>query len=175
MDIDEIKKHIEVGAGFAEVARDYLPRYRGIVRRVYIRKFKIQTDYSTMSEINLGEGETTFYFHYDCFEDVIKSAVQFLERPVSKWTDYNRTWCEWNFPNDIEKEEIEKSCIRLFSDLRERILELPKNFRYMTICDIYANGVYWGKIDPEEPPVSLLSNRQIVNYLCSLEREHNNY
>ena len=142
MDIYEIKRYIHVGVGYVEVSRDYM--YNGLCRRTFIRENKIQIDFCTAGEIELNEGETTFYFGYENFEDVIKSAEKFLEKPVSEWTNYNRTWNEWHFP------ELNENSVRnFFKDLQERKLIFPKNFSYMRICNIYALGVFLGKISPD--------------------------
>ena len=145
MDIDEIKRYIHVGVGYVEVSREYLPEYKGLCRRTFIRENKIQIDFCTAGEIELNEGETTFYFGYENFEDVIKSAEKFLEKPVSEWTNYNRTWNEWYFPETPDKNLVRN----FFSDLQQRKLIFPKNFRYMRICSIYALGVFVGKISPD--------------------------
>lgn len=142
MDIDEIIRYIRVGAGYVEVARDYM--YDGMCRRTFIRKNEIQIDFCTAGEIELNEGETTFYFGYETFEDVIKSAEKFLKKPVSEWTNYNRTWNEWYFP-----ELAENSVRNFFEDLQQRKLVFPENFSYMRICDIYALGFFLGKISPD--------------------------
>ncbi|MCM1316118.1 MAG: hypothetical protein NC205_07385 [Prevotella sp.] len=143
MDIDEIKRYIHVGYGYVEVSREYM--YNGLCRRTFIRENKIQIDFCTAGEIELNEGETTFYFGYENFEDVIKAAEKFLEKPVSEWTNYNRTWNEWYFPETPDKNYVRN----FFSDLQQRKLIFPENFRYMRICSIYALGVFIGKISPD--------------------------
>ncbi|MDE6833615.1 MAG: hypothetical protein K2J39_05140 [Ruminococcus sp.] len=143
MDIDEIKRYIHVGHGYVEVSRDYI--YNGICRRTFIRENQIQLDFCTAGEIELNEGETTFYFGFENFEDVIKSAEKFLEKPVSEWINYNRTWNEWYFPETPDK----NAYINLMKDLQDRKLIFPENFSYMRICDIYALGVFLGKINPD--------------------------
>lgn len=167
MDIDEIKRYIHVGHGYVEVARDY--NYKGICRRTFIRKDKIQIDFCTAGNIELNEGETTFYFGYESFEDVIKSAESFLKKPVSEWTNYNRTWNEWHFePYDDDSDN------RLFDDLQHRRLEFPENFSYMRICSIYALGVFLGKINPYNDD-NVFDDTDFVKYLCSLENEFDRY
>ncbi len=166
MDIDEIKRYIHVGHGYVEVARDYFPEYSGICRRTFIREKQIQIDFCTAGNVELNEGETTFYFGYENFEDVIKSSESFLKKPVSEWTNYNRTWNEWYFQTYDEE-----SHNRLFEDLQNHRLEFPENFRYMRICSIYALGVFLGKINP-------YSNYNIFDdweYLCSLDNEFTEY
>ncbi|MDE6426209.1 MAG: hypothetical protein K2K89_08760 [Ruminococcus sp.] len=143
MDIDEIKRYIHVGVGYVEVSREYM--YNGLCRRTFIRENQIQLDFCTAGEIELNEGETTFYFGYENFEDVIKAAEKFLEKPVSEWTNYNRTWNEWYFPETPDKNYVRN----FFSDLQQRKLIFPENFRYMRICSIYALGVFIGKISPD--------------------------
>ena len=145
MDIYEIKRYIHVGVGYVEVSREYLPEYKGLCRRTFIRENQIQLDFYSAGAIELNEGETTFYFGYENFEDVIKSAEKFLEKPVSEWTNYNRTWNEWYFPETPDKNFVRN----FFKDLQKRKLIFPENFSYMRICSIYALGVFLGKISPD--------------------------
>lgn len=145
MDIDEIKRYIHVGAGYVEISRDYLPEYKGLCRRTFIRENEIQIDFCTAHDIEINEGETTFYFGYDTFEDVIKSAESFLKKPVSEWTNYNRTWNEWYFP-----EPDKNAYLKLMKDLQERRIIFPENFNYMRICDTYAHGVFMKKINTDK-------------------------
>ena len=145
MDIDEIKRYIHVGVGYVEVSRDYIPEYKGLCRRTFIRENEIQIDFCTAYDVEINESESTFYFGYDTFEDVIKSAENFLEKPVSEWTNYNRTWNEWYFP-----EHDKNAYIKLMKDLQDRRLIFPKNFNYMRICDTYARGVFVGKINTDK-------------------------
>lgn len=167
MDIDEIKRYIHVGWRYVEVSRDYM--YHGICRRTYIRENQIQLDFCTAGNIELNEGETTFYFVYESFEDVIKSAESFLQKPVSEWINYNRTWNEWDF-----KPYDKKSHNRLFEDLQNHRLEFPENFSYMRICSIYALGVFLGKINPRNDD-NIFDDIDFVKYLFSLDNEFDKY
>lgn len=83
MDIDEIKRYIHLSHGYVEVSRNYMPEYSGICRRTFIRENKIQIDFCTEQDVALNAGESTFYFEYENFENVIKSAESFLKKPVS--------------------------------------------------------------------------------------------
>lgn len=166
MDIDEIKRYIHVGAGYVEVSREYM--YNGLCRRTFIRENKIQLDFCTAGEIELNEGETTFYFGYENFEDVIKSAESFLKKPVSEWTNYNRTWNEWYFPETPD----ENACRNFFRDLQERKLIFPENFSYMRICDIYARGVFLGEINPYD---AFRTDKDFIEHLFSLDSEFTEY
>lgn len=169
MDIDEIKRYIHVGHGYVEVARDYLPEYSGICRRTFIREKQIQIDFCTVGNIELNEGETTFYFGYECFEDVIKSAEIFLKKPVSEWINYNRTWNEWYF-----EPYNEESYNRLLDDLQNHRLEFPENFSYMRICSIYALGVFLGKINPYNDD-NVVDDTDLWTYLYSLDSDFTEY
>lgn len=169
MDIDEIKRYIHVGVGYVEVARDYLPEYPGICRRTFIREKQIQIDFCTAGNIEIDEGETTFYFGYERFEDVIKSAEIFLKKSVSEWTNYNRTWNEWYF-----KPYNEESYNRLLDELHKHRLEFPENFSYMRICSIYALGVFLGKINPYDDD-NILDDTDLWTYLYSLDRDFTEY
>lgn len=166
MDIDEIKRYIHVGVGYVEVSRDYLPEYKGLCRRTFIKENRIQIDFCTAQDIELNEGESTFYFGYDTLEDVIKSAEKFLEKPVSEWTNYNRTWNEWYFP-----EADKNAWIKLMKDLQDRRLIFPENFNYIRIRGIYETGVFIGKISPDNFDV----DRDIIEYICSLDRDFKEY
>lgn len=166
-DIDEIKRYIHVGYGYVEVARDYLPEYSGICRRTFIRAKKIQIDFCTVGNIELNEGESTFYFSYECFEDVIKSAESFLKKPVSEWINYNRTCNEWYFPAP-DTDAYRK----LMKDLQEHKLVFPQNFDYMRIRDIYECGVFLGKINPYE---NTIPDRNMIDYICSLDHDFTEY
>ncbi len=169
MNIDEIKRYIHVGSGYVEVARDYLPKYKGLCRRTFIRKNKIQIDFCTAGNVELNEGETTFYFCYESFEDVIESAESFLKKSVSEWTNYNRTWNEWYFqPYDTESHNS------FFEDLQNHKLEFPENFSYMRICSIYALGVFLGKINPYNDE-NIFDDMDFVKYLFSLDNEFDKY
>ncbi len=142
MDVYEIKRYIRFGEGCVEVSRDYM--YNGICRRTFIRKKKIQIDFCTAYDIEINEGETTFYFGYENFEDVINSAEKFLKSSVSEWTNYNRTLNEWYFPENPDK----NAYINLMRDLQDHKLIFPENFSYMRIRDIYVFGIFTGKISP---------------------------
>lgn len=170
MDIQEIRRYIEVGSGYIEVDRSYPEKYQGLCRRIYIRENEIQIDFCTAGDIELNEGESTFYFGYENFKDVIKSAEEFLKTPVSEWTNYNRTWNEWYFP--IADTDAYK---KLLKDLKSRKLEFPKNFSYMRICDTYALGVFAGKINPDDNMWNIVKNTDFTKYLCSLENEFTKY
>lgn len=164
-----IKRYIHVGSGYVEVARDYLPKYKGLCRRTFIRKNKIQIDFCTAGNVELNEGETTFYFVYESFEDVIESAESFLKKSVSEWTNYNRTWNEWHFqPYDT------KSHNRFFEDLQNHKLKFPENFSYMRICSIYALGVFLGKINPYNDE-NIFDDMDFFKYLFSLDNEFDKY
>ena len=118
MDIQEIRRYIEIGSGYIEVNRSYSEKYKGLCRRIYIRENKIQIDFCTAQDIELNEGETTFYFVYTSFENVIKSAELFLKKPVSEWNNYNRTWNEWYFP------QADKNYyVKLLKDLQSHMLD----------------------------------------------------
>ncbi|MDE6093043.1 MAG: hypothetical protein K2G14_08110 [Ruminococcus sp.] len=170
MDIDEIKRYIHVGSGYVEVARDYLPKYKGLCRRTFIRKNKIQIDFCTIGNVELNEGEITFYFGYENFEDVIKSAENFLHSPVPEWTNYNRTWNEWHFPESSDKNAFQN----FFRDLQEHKLIFPENFSYMRICRIYALGVFLGKINPYNNE-NIFDDMDFVKYIFSLDNEFDKY
>ena len=145
MDIQEIRRYIEVGSGYIEVDRSYPEKYKGLCRRIYIRENKIQIDFCTEQDIELNEGETTFYFVYTSFEDVIKSAENFLKKPVSEWTNYNRTWNEWYFPQ-TDKDAY----IKLWKDLQSHALDFPHGFSNFYINNYMARGVFLGLINPED-------------------------
>ncbi|MDE6521161.1 MAG: hypothetical protein K2K91_12025 [Ruminococcus sp.] len=145
MDIQEIRRYIEVGSGYIEVDRSYPEKYKGLCRRIYIRENKIQIDFCTEQDIELNEGETTFYFVYTSFEDVIKSAENFLKKPVSEWTNYNRTWNEWYFPQ-TDKDAY----IKLWKDLQSHALDFPHGFSNFYINNHMARGVFLGLINPED-------------------------
>ncbi|MDE6679653.1 MAG: hypothetical protein K2K02_11495 [Ruminococcus sp.] len=165
MDIDEIKRYIHVGHGYVEVSRDYM--YNGFCRRTFIREKEIQIDFCTAYDIELNEGETTFYFGYENFEDVIKSAEKFLKSSVSEWTNYNRTWNEWYFPENPDK----NAYINLMKDLQDRKLIFPENFSYMRICDIYAFGIFIGKINPDNFDI----DRNMIEYLYKSNHDFTEY
>lgn len=170
MDIQEIRRYIEVGSGYIEVDRSYPEKYQGLCRRIYIRENKIQIDFCTARDIELNEGESTFYFGYENFEDVIKSAEEFLKKPVSEWTNYNRTWNEWYFPiADIDAYK------KLLKDLKRHQLEFPENFSYMRICDTYALGVFTSKINPDDDIQNIFEDIDFVKYLFSLDHEFTKY
>lgn len=169
MDIDEIKRYIYVGSGYVEVSRNYIPEYSGICQRTFIKKNKIQIDFCTIGNIEINEGETTFYFEYKNFENVIKFAETFLKKPVSEWINYNRTWNEWDF--EPYKED---SYSRLFDDLQKHRLEFPINFKCMHICSIYALGVFLKKIDPYNDD-SIFNDTDFVKYLCSFDNKFTKY
>lgn len=168
MDIQEIKRYIEVGRGFVEVERIYPEKYKGLCRRTYIRRNEIQVDYCTAGEIELNEGETTFYFIYNNLNEVIEAAEKFIEKPVSEWINYNRTYNEWDFP-----ESDKNAVLNFFSDLQSHRLIFPENFRFMRICDIYALGIFLDKIKPDDN--GFLQNRDFIEYLCSLNHEFTEY
>lgn len=161
MEIEEVIRNIRIGSGFSEISRDYIPRYSGIVRRTYImNKNQIRLEYSSKGNIELGEGETAFYFHYDSFDSVIENARKFLKKPVSKWKNYNETWDEWYFPV-ISVSEMRESWDCLFSDFQERILEFPENFMKFSIKDFYARAVFLKMINPCEKP----DFKNYINYM----------
>lgn len=145
MDIQEIRRYIEVGSRYIEVDRSYSEKYKGLCRRVYIRENKIQIDFCTAQDIELNEGETTFYFVYTSFEDVIKSAESFLKKPVSEWINYNRTWNDWHFPQ-ADKDAY----IKLWKDLQSHTLDFPHGFNNFYINNYTARGVFLGIINPED-------------------------
>lgn len=144
MDMLEIQRYIRVGSGYIEVDRNYLPDYQGICRRVYIRRNEIQIDYITSVWIDIEEGEDTFYFYYDNLESAIKSAEEYIGKPVSEWVNYNRTYNMWNFP-----ELNENSCKKLWIDLQSHKLKFPKNFNRFSIRTLYSRGVFLNIINPE--------------------------
>ena len=160
MEIEDVIKNIRIGSGFSEISRDYIPRYSGIVRRTYIMNDLIRLEYSSKGNIELGEGETTFYFHYDSFESVIESARKFLKRPVSMWKNYNATWNDWKFPV-VSVSEMRESWDLLFCDFQERILEFPENFTKFSIRDFYARAVFLKMINPCEKP----DFRKYIDYM----------
>lgn len=130
------------------------------------KRDQIQIDFCTVGNIELNEGESTFYFGYESFEDVIKSAESFLKKTVSEWTNYNRTWNEWYFqPYEAESDK------RLSEDLQKRRLEFPENFKYMRICSTYELGVFLGKINPYNDD-NVFDD---WDYLCSLDHEFTEY
>lgn len=145
MDIQEIKHYIEVGSGYIEVDRSYPEKYKGLCRRIYIRENKIQIDFCIEQDIELNEGEITFYFVYRSFEDVIESAELFLKKPISEWTNYNRTWNEWYFP-----QADKNSYVKLWKDLQSHILDFPQGFNKFYINNHMARGVFLGIINPEK-------------------------
>lgn len=144
MDMLEIQRYIRVGSGYIEVDRNYLPDYQGICRRIYIRKNAIQIDYITSGWIDIEEGEDTFYFYYDDLESAVKSAEEYIGKPVSEWVNYNRTYNMWNFP-----ELNENSCKKLWIDLQSHKLKFPKNFNRFSIRTLYSRGVFLNIINPE--------------------------
>lgn len=169
MDIDEIKRYIHLGHGYVEVSRNYMPEYSGICRRTFIRENKIQIDFFTEQDVALNEGESTFYFEYENFENVITSAESFLKKPVSEWTNYNRTWNEWHFPAPDAD-----SYRKLMKNLQEHRLEFPINFKCMRICSIYVLGVFLKKIDPYNDD-SIFNDTDFVKYLCSFDNKFTKY
>ncbi len=144
MDIQEIQRYIRVGSGYIEVDRSYLSEYPGICRRIYIRESKIQIDYISSGWLDIEEGEETFYFLYDSFEDTIKSAEKYIGKPLEEWINYNRTYNLWDFP-----ELHENSFTKFFCDLQSHRLNFPENFRSFRIRTIYARGVFLNMINPE--------------------------
>ncbi|MDE5584701.1 MAG: hypothetical protein K2J08_13510 [Ruminococcus sp.] len=170
MDFNEIERYIRVGSGFIEVARDFFPEYSGICRRTFIRNDSIQIDFTTLGNIELNEGETTFYFTYDNLENAVKSAEKFLKKPVAEWKNYNRTWNEWNF-----SELNELSFTNLLHDLKERRLEFPEDFNRMRICNVFWVGVFLGKINPEDDFLKIAEDVNFSKYLMSLDNEFDKY
>lgn len=157
MDIQEIERYIRVGSGFVEISRDYLAEYNGICRRVYIRENKMQIDYISSDWLEYEEGEETFYFCYDNFESVIKSAERYLKKSVSEWINYNRTYNLWNFP------ECDENAWRdLFSDLQKHKLYFPSGFSEFTICTIYARGIFQNMISPDDDAFELFENDELI-------------
>lgn len=145
MDMQEIRRYIELGSGYIEIHRSYPEKYKGLCRRIYIRENKIQIDFCTAKDIELNEGETAFYFVYKDFDSVIKSAENFLRKPVSEWVNYNRIWNEWNFP------QADKNCyINLLKDLQSHMLDFPQDFSKFYISSYMARGVFSGIINPEK-------------------------
>lgn len=145
MDIQEIRRYIEVGSRYIEVERSYPEKYQGLCRRIYIRENKIQIDFCAAQDIELNEGGTTVHFVYKDFDSVIKSAELFLKKTVSEWTNYNRTWNEWNFP-----QADENSYVNLLKDLQSHALDFPQGFSHFYINNYMARGVFLGIINPEK-------------------------
>lgn len=164
MDMQEIMRYIEVGSGYVEVDRSYPEKYKGLCRRIYIRKNEIQIDFCTEQDIEINEGETTFYFVYRSSEDVIKSAEAFLKKPVSEWTNYNSTWNEWHFP------QADKDCyVKLWKDLQSHVLDFPHGFNYFYINNYMARGVFLGIINPEA------DFEWTVDLILQIEKSENNF
>lgn len=162
MDMFEIQRYIRVGSGYIEVDRNYLSEYQGICRRVYIRKNKIQIDYITSGWLDIEEGEEKFCFHYDDLESAVKSAEEYIGKPVSEWINYNRTYNMWNFP-----ELQDNSWTKLFCDLQSHKLKFPKNFSKFSICTLYSRGVYLNLINPES---GLEIDSELLNKISDFDK-----
>ncbi|MDE6797097.1 MAG: hypothetical protein K2J36_03690, partial [Ruminococcus sp.] len=59
----------------------------------------------------------------------------------------------------------------LMKDLQDRKLIFPENFSYMRICDIYARGIFIGKISPDNFDV----DRDTIEYLYKFNHDFKEY
>lgn len=144
MDMQEIRRYIEVGPGYIEVDRSYLEKYKGLCRRIYIRENKIQIDYISEDWLDIEEGEETFYFHYDNTEKAVEAAENYIGKPLSEWVNYNRTYSLWDFPPYEEN-----SWENFFCDLKSHVLDFPENFNKFHMRTFMARGVFLNIINPE--------------------------
>lgn len=170
MDVQEIERYIRVGSGFVEISRDYLTEYQGICRRVYIRENEMQIDYISSGWLEYEEGEETFYFYYENLESVIKATEKYLQKPVSEWINYNRTYNLWDFP-EYNKDAWKK----LFSDLQKHKLYFPDGFSEFTIRTIYARGIFQNMISPDDDVYKLFENDELIDKIQENKSEYKIY
>lgn len=167
MTLQEIQNYISVGKGYIEIARDYLSEYQGICRRVYIRKNKIQIDYISADWLDIEEGEETFYFCYNNLEDTIKATEKYLVKPLSEWTNYNKTYNLWNFT-----ELSANSWTNFFKDLQKRKLDFPKDFLIFRIRTLYARAIFMNMASPDEDAFDLFKN---PDFLDEIQEKDSNF
>ena len=79
MEYNNLFDNIMLGTNWVEISRSNLKTYSGICRRVYVKAYKIRIDYIDYTYLESFEGEESFYFSYNCSDDVIFNAKNFIQ------------------------------------------------------------------------------------------------
>lgn len=149
MEKEEIFRYIAVGRPRAiSVDRRELKQYPGIIRTlVILENAEIQLNFLDQGNLELDEGEITFYLCYEDYEKLFKAVEEYLGMKMEEWTNYNRTG--W-YP-DTSGIDTKESWDNLACDFANRKLEFPKGYQKFRIASLYWKALYSGVIKPEDP------------------------
>lgn len=148
---------------WVEISRINVNTYPGICRRIYIKDCKVRIDYIDYTYLESFEGEESFYFSYNCFDDVMLNLEKFIQKEntqcLKKGID------EWCFLKDDNI--LSESWTSFFNDLQLHKLIFPDNFSDFVIKTVYATAIYLGivKITDDEKKIckSIKEHRLEIN------------
>lgn len=163
MEYNNLFDNIMLGTNWVEISRSNLKTYSGICRRVYVKAYKIRIDYIDYTYLESFEGEESFYFSYNCSDDVIFNAKIFIQG--ENIPCLNKSIDEWCFLKDDMI--LSESWNNFYNDLQLHQLLFPSNFSEFVIKTIYATAIYLGivKITDDEKTIrkSLKEYRSEIN------------
>lgn len=174
MNDNSLFETIRAYSRYVEISRINLQAYPGICRRVYVMEDKIKIDYIDYTYLQTREGEESFYFNYDCFEDVLASVKGLIDESITCPTFQDHSIDNWKF-TCYYYETLRCSWNKFFDDLQCHRLIFPNGFSTFWIKSIYATAIYLGVINTTDDEKTVFDSLKMHRIEINKARDFKSY
>lgn len=145
---EEIFRYIVTGSCKSiSVNRCLLNAYPGIMRDIVIQKNnELQINFLDKDDIEMGEGEITFYFCYKSYEELFKAIEDYIRIKMINWENYTKT----NRYPDTDNLNLEESWRKFKNDFVNKKIAFPKGYKEFRIASLYWQALYSGEVKPND-------------------------